>query len=230
MTARPMSVTEAVDTRMSARAFTNRPVDPALLRRILAAAARSPSGGNVQPWHVVVLGGDELARFKENVAERLRSNRTMEGEGPEYAIYPPELHDPYRSRRWKSAEDMYGTMGITREDKPARYRFIAGNYQFWGAPVAMFTLVDRRMGPPQWSDLGMFLQTFMLLAREAGLHTCAQEAWTNLHRTVGELIAIPPEQMLFCGMAIGWRDETHPVNRLRTERAPLGEFASFRGI
>lgn len=230
MSTKPMSVSDAVDTRMSARAFTDQPVDPALLRRILFAAARSPSGGNLQPWHVVVLGGDELNRFKERVAERLRDDRGMQGEGAEYAIYPSELPDPYRARRSKCAEDMYGTMGIGREDKPARYRFIAGNYQFWGAPVAMFTLVDRRMGPPQWSDLGMFLQTVMLLAREAGLHTCAQEAWTNLHRTVGEFIAIPPEQMLFCGMAIGWRDEAHPVNRLRTERAPLEEFASFRGI
>lgn len=225
-----MSVTEAVDTRMSARAFTDRPVDPVLLRRILAAAARSPSGGNVQPWHVVVLGGDELARFRTRVADRLRDDPTLQGDGPEYAIYPPALRDPYLSRHRKCAEDMYATMGIAREDKPARYRFVAGNYRFWGAPVAMFTLVDRRMGPPQWSDLGMFLQTVMLLAREAGLHTCAQEIWTRLHRTVGEFIAIPPDQMLFCGMAIGWRDESHPVNRLRTERAPLEEFASFRGI
>jgi nitroreductase len=86
------------------------------------------------------------------------------------------------------------------------------------------------MGPPQWSDLGMFLQTVMLLAREAGLHSCAQEIWTNLHRTVGDFISIPPGQMLFCGLALGYRDESHPANTLRTERAPLEEFSSFRGL
>jgi nitroreductase len=225
-----MSVSEAVDTRMSARAFTDQPVDAALVRRILQTAARSPSGGNIQPWNLVVLGGDELARFKALVAEKLRDDPRLEGEGHEYAVYPAGLQDPYRARRFKCAEDMYATMGIPRADKAARYAFIAGNYRFWGAPVAIFTCVDRGMGPPQWSDLGMFLQTVMLLAREAGLHSCAQEIWTNLHRTVGDFIRIPPQQMLFCGLALGYRDESHPANTLRTERAPLEEFASFRGL
>jgi nitroreductase len=86
------------------------------------------------------------------------------------------------------------------------------------------------MGGPQWSDLGMLIQTIMLLAREAGLHSCAQEAWTNWHRTVGDFLQLPPQRMLFCGLALGYRDESHPVNRLRTDRAPLDEFVQFRGV
>jgi len=121
-------------------------------------------------------------------------------------------------------------MGIGRDDKNARVMFLAGNFQFWGAPVGIFFSIDRRMGPPQWSDLGMYIQTFMLLAREAGLDSCPQEAWTLWHRTVADFIGLPESQMLFCGLALGHADPAHPVNRLRTERAQLEEFAVFHGI
>lgn len=225
-----MTVTEAVATRMSARAFTDQPVDPALLRRILEAARRSPSGGNVQPWHITVLAGPELARFKGIMRDKLAADPRGAGDGPEYSIYPKELTEPYRSRRFKCGEDMHGTMGITRDNKSARYAFIAGNFQFWNAPIGMFITVDRQMGPPQWSDLGMIIQTIMLLAREAGLHTCPQEAWTNWHKTVGDFLQLPPQRMLFCGLALGYRDESHPVNRLVTERAALSDFVEFRGL
>ncbi len=183
----------------------------------------------MQPWHIVVLGGGELARLKAIMRDKLADPRAA-GDGAEYDIYPRELGEPYRSRRFKCGEDMHRTMGIARENKDARYAFIAGNFQFWNAPVGMFFCVDRNMGRPQWSDLGMLIQTVMLLAVEAGLHSCAQEAWTNWHKTVGEFLALPPQRMLFCGLALGYRDESHPVNRLRTERAPLSEIVEFRGL
>ena len=110
------------------------------------------------------------------------------GEGSEYDIYPPDLWDPYRSRRYKCGEDLYATIGVAREDKLGRLRQFARNYQFFGAPVGLFFCIDRRLGPPQWSDLGMYMQSVMLLAREHGLHTCAQEAWSVWHRTVGEFL------------------------------------------
>jgi len=125
---------------------------------------------------------------------------------------------------------MYATIGVPREDKLARLLQFARNYEFFGAPVGLFFYVDRQMGPPQWSDLGMFMQTVMLLAREHGLHTCAQEAWSVWHRTVGRFLQVPPERMLFSGMALGYRDESAPINRLRTDRAPLAEIADFRGF
>lgn len=223
-----MTVSEAVDSRTSMRAFRDTPVAGDLVRRLLTAAARSPSGGNLQPWHVYVLGGEELKRFKALMRERMQANPIGDGAG--YDIYPRELVEPYRARRAKCGEDMYGTMNIPREDKAARLAFITGNFQFWGAPIGMFFCLDRQMGSPQWSDVGMYIQTLMLLAREAGLHSCPQEAWALWHKTVGEFLGLPENLMLFCGLAMGHADLQHPVSRMRTERATLQEFATLRGI
>jgi len=223
-----MHVHEALSTRLSVRDFLPAPVPPALIREILTTAARAPSGGNLQPWHVTVLAGEPLARLKALMAERIAV--CPEGEPAEYDIYPPQLHSPYRERRFRVGEDMYRLLGIPREDKAARRAWFAHNYQFFGAPMALFCSVDRRMGPPQWSDLGMFLQSVMLLLRERGLDSCPQECWSLYHETVGRFISLPPERMIFCGMAIGYRNAEHPVNSLVAQRAPLEEFAGFMGV
>lgn len=223
-----MSVSEALISRTSKRAFLDRPVSGELVRRILTTAARSPSGCNLQPWQVFVLGGDELARFKALVAERRKD--APFGEGAEYEFFPSSLTEPYRSRRSQCGEDMYGCMGIARDDTAARLAFMAHNFDFWNAPVGLFFCIDRQFGATQWVDLGIYLQSVMLLAREAGLHTCAQEAWAMWHCTVAEFLQLPSHLMLFCGMALGYADEQHPVNGLRTGRAELDEFATFRGI
>ena len=220
-----MDVSVAVDTRMS---FLDTPVPASVVSSILEAAARAPSGGNLQPWHVYVLTGAKLDEFRAIVQRKLVDH--PRGEGTEYDIYPHELKEPYRSRRYKCGEDLYATIGIVREDKPGRLRQFARNYRFFDAPVGMFVCVDRQMGPPQWSDLGMFLQTLMLLARERGLHTCAQEAWAAWHLTVNEYLALPEHLMLFCGLALGHRNEVAPINALRTDRAPLAEFATLLGF
>jgi nitroreductase len=223
-----VNVAEAIDSRTSCRAFESTPVPEATVRTILDAARRSPSGGNLQPWHIYALAGDPLAELLAIVRRKLPAE--PRGEGSEYDIYPPDLWDPYRSRRYKCGEDLYATIGVVREDKLGRLRQFARNYQFFGAPVGLFFCIDRRLGPPQWSDLGMFMQSVMLLAREHGLHTCAQEAWSVWHRTVGEFLGLPGELMLFSGMALGFRDESAPINRLRTDRAPLEEIATLRGF
>lgn len=223
-----MSVTEAVSSRMSKRAFLDTPAPGELVRRILSTAARSPSGGNLQPWHVHALGGEELARLKALVGERMQKNPFADG--PEYQLYPESLGEPYRSRRKKCGESMYATMDIAQGDDERRMAFVGGNFRFWDAPVGLFFCIDRRMLPTQWVDLGIYIQTVMLLAREAGLHTCAQEAWTVWHKTVNEFLDLPPTMLMFCGMAVGYADENHPVNRLRTARAELDEFATFRGL
>ena len=216
-----MQVSQAVAQRKSIRAFLDQPVPNELLRELLAKASRAPSGGNLQPWRVFVINGDTMPRFREFIAAR------HEREKPEYAIYPKELTSPYRDSRFKVGEDMYALLGISREDKPARFAHLARNFSFFDAPSAFFCFVDRQMGPPQWSDLGMFLQTFMLLAEEAGLSTCAQEAWANRPASVAEFVEAEPELMLFCGMAIGYKDEDKPVNALVSDRAPLDTWAKF---
>ncbi|MBM1143033.1 nitroreductase [Alcanivorax sp. ZXX171] len=228
MTRKASTVSEAVDTRMSVRGFTDQPVDGDVVRRILEKAARSPSGGNVQPWQIYVVGGDQLNAFKEIMAARVKD--APKGETPEYAVYPASLKSPYRDYRFQVGEDMYGLLGIPREDKAARLGWFARNYQFFGAPLALFCYVDRQMGPPQWSDLGMYLQTVMLLLREEGLDSCAQECWSLYNETLQAFLEPPEELMLFTGMSIGYMDGTDSVNELRTRRAPLEAFATFRGI
>jgi len=223
-----MRVSQAIASRITTRAFLDRPVTGEVVRQILEAAKRAPSGGNLQPWHVWVLAGEPLARFKALIKEKVAAS--PRGEGTEYHIYPPELKEPYKARRFKCGEDMYATINIPREDKFGRLMNFARNFEFFGAPIGLFFAIDRQMQEGQWADLGMFMQSIMLLAREHGLHTCPQEAWAIWHKTVGEFVSIPPELMLFCGMGLGYMDETHPINRLRTERAALDEFATFVGI
>jgi nitroreductase len=224
-----VNVSEALATRRSCRAFLPAPVPGATVRAILEAARQSPSGGNLQPWRVYALAGPALAGLVALVRSRMPAS--PRGEEPvEYAIYPGDLWEPFRSRRYKCGEDLYATIGVRREDKFGRLLQFARNFEFFGAPVGLLFCLDRRLGPPQWSDVGMYMQSVMLLAREHGLDTCAQEAWSLWHRTVGEYLGLPPELMLFAGMALGYRDESAPINRLRTERAPLEEFAELRGF
>lgn len=221
-----MTVTEAVASRFSARAFHDTPVDREVLERIFEKAQRAPSGGNVQPWRVYVLNGEPMQEFKALIRGKLTQG--IRGETPEYNVYPPKLKEPYRSRRFKCGEDLYASIGIPREDKPGRLRQFAKNMDFFGAGTAMFFAIDRIMGPSQWAHLGMYMQTIMLLAREEGLHTCAQEAWSNWHETIHAYFEMPEELMFYCGLAIGHLDEDHPINGWRTDRAPLDEVVRFK--
>jgi nitroreductase len=222
-----MNVTEAVQRRISVRAFRPDPVSGTVVRDILEKATRAPSGGNLQPWKVYALAGQPLAEFKSLVA-----NRTAEGatETAEYEIYPPNLWEPYRSYRFQCGEDLYSAISIPREDKAARFQQLARNLEFFGAPVGLFYFLERRMGPPQWADLGMYMQTVMLLAVEQGLDTCAQEFWALRPQTVREFVGAPADQMLFAGMCMGYRDREHAINTLRTRRAAFDDVASMRGF
>ncbi len=215
-----MNVTDAVLARKSVRAFLPDPVSNDTIAKLLTTASRAPSGGNVQPWRIYVVNGESMAGFREFLA-------TRPIEAPAYDIYPSPLVEPYRSSRFKIGEDMYATLGIGREDKAGRLGQFAKNMDFFGAPAAIFCFIDRIMGPPQWSDLGMFLQTFMLLAQEAGLDTCPQEAWAVYEQAVSEFVGAPEELRIFCGVAIGHADPDAPINALVTDREPLDVFATF---
>ena len=164
-----------------------------------------------------------LETFKAEIA-------TKGFEGADYAVYPPDLWDPFRSRRFACGEDLYATLGIPRDDKPARMQQFKRNAEFFGAPVGLFFCIDRNLGYPQWADVGMYMQTVMLLAVEHGLDTCAQEFWAGYSKTVARTINLPDDHLVFSGMALGYRDKDHPVNSLRTRREPLDAFATLIGF
>jgi len=216
-----MNVSDAVLNRSSIRAFIDKPVNNELLEKLLNQSARSPSGGNLQPWKIFVLNGNAMKKFLTF------QQNWSEPETPNYDIYPSKLKEPYRTSRFELGEQMYELLGIGRDDKDARISQVMENFRFFGAPCAFFCFVDQQMGSPQWSDLGMFLQTFMLLAKEAGLDTCAQEAWSIKHNSVSSFVKADDSDVLFCGMAIGYRDDTAVINSLESKRRPLDEWAKF---
>ena len=216
-----MNVTDAVLSRSSIRSYLNNPVSDELLRDLLEKSSRAASGGNLQPWKIFVINNSAMKNFLE-----FQKNWT-DPETPAYDIYPSKLKEPYRTSRYELGEQMYELLGIGREDKDARIAQVMENFKFFGAPCAFFCFVDRQMGPPQWSDLGMFLQTFMLLAKEAGLDTCAQEAWSMKHDSVSKYVKANESDILFCGMSIGYRDDSAQVNSLRSKRRPLKDWAKF---
>jgi len=219
-----MNVSEAVAGRVSIRAFRPDPVAGAVVREILEQAAQAPSGGNLQPWRVYGLAGQPLAQLKAEVAAN------PFGEDPEYQVYPPNLWEPFRTRRFQNGEDLYATIGIPREDKPARLRQLARNGAFFGAPVGLFFCLDRKLGPPQWADLGMYMQNVMLLARAQGLDSCPQEYWARYPQTVARVLDLPDDHMLFSGMALGFRDDAAPINTLKARRDPFDTWGELRGF
>jgi nitroreductase len=223
-----MNVSEALLSRRSVRGFLPTPVDGDVIRRVVEKAAWAPSGGNLQPWHIDVVGGEKLNELKHIMMGKLMAGGQMEP--TEYDIYPKELPEPHNSYRFAVGEELYSRLGIPREDKAGRRMWFARNFQFFGAPVALFCSVDRRMGPPQWSDLGMYLQSLMLLLKEEGLDSCPQECWAIYPKTIGDFIGIPAERMLFTGMAIGFIDPGDKANDARPSRAPMADWADFHGL
>lgn len=218
-----MDVYDAVTSRRAVRRFTDQPVSRDALERVLGAAARSPSGRNLQPWNAYVVTGAPLADLKRRVAKRLAVGDA--GDEPEFQMYPPDLKSPYRERQLAAAEQRYAALGVPRHDKVARQQAIAANWDCFGAPAALFCYIDRDMGSPQWADMGMYLQTVMLLLRAEGLHSCPQMAWSVYHRTVAEVVSPSTELILFCGMSIGFEDSTAP--HVRIDRSPLAQTVTF---
>jgi nitroreductase len=220
-----MDVYEAVTSRRAVRGFTGKDVPRQVLDRVLGAAGRSPSSANMQPWHVYAVTGTALAELKRRTGERVAAGDP--GDEREFAMYPDALKPPYQDRRSATAEQRYRELGIARDDRSARARAVAANWDCFGAPALLLCYIDHAMGSPQWADLGMYLQTVMLLLRAEGLHSCPQMAWSVYRRTVAELVSPPDGLVLFCGMSIGFEDPEDAALHARTVRAPLDETATF---
>jgi nitroreductase len=225
----PMDVFEAVESRIACRWFLDTPVDAKIVRDLITRAARAASGGNLQSWQIYALAGAPLAALKRKVAAHI-AGRDPRHDDAEYPIYPKTMWEPYKSRREEHGVQLYGALGVARDDAEGRLAQYKRNFEFFNAPVALFVAIDRKLGPGQWADLGGYIHALAVLARGYGLDTCPQESWARMHRIVGEFVNMPPEQMLFCAVAIGYGDHGHPANSFRSPRAELAEFCKFFGF
>ncbi|HEV2608842.1 MAG TPA: nitroreductase [Noviherbaspirillum sp.] len=220
-------VDAAIASRRSIRAFLPTPVAREDIEALLEVAARAPSGTNTQPWKVYVLTGAVKERLS---AEILRAHNDPEGSKKhveEYPYYPTRWVTPYIDRRRKVGWDLYSLLGLTRENKAGMHAQHGRNYTFFGAPVGLIFTIDRIMEKGSWLDYGMFLQNIMIAARGRGLDTCPQAAFTPFHRIVADVLQLPENEMLVCGMALGYADPDKIENTLVTEREPVSGFVKF---
>ena len=227
MTTEIQAVDHAITTRMSARAFTNKPVDKAMLMDILRVASRAPSGTNTQPWQVYVVTGAKKEAISSEIVKTFMDPVAVKEHVEEYNYYPAKWIDPYISRRRKVGFDLYGLLGLGKDDKEKMQLQHARNYTFFDAPVGLFFTIDRVMQQGSWFDYGMFVQNVMLAAKARGLDTCPQAAFTQFHRIIAKHLGLQPEQQLVCGMSMGYADQSAIENTLVTERAPVSDFTRF---
>ncbi len=225
--AQTAAVDEAITSRHSLRAFLPTPVPRQTLEDILSVASRAPSGTNTQPWQVHVLTGAALERARARIHAAYLDPEQNAANKEEYAYYPHEWRSPYIDRRRKVGWDLYGLLGIAKTDKARMQHQHGRNFTFFDAPVGLFFTIDRVMQQGSWLDYGMFLQNVMIAARARGLHTCPQAAFTQFHRVIADELKLGDEQMLVCGMSLGFADPAAIENSLVTERAPVAEFARF---
>lgn len=220
-------VDEAITSRRSVRAFLPTPVDEATIRDILTVASRAPSGTNMQPWRTYVATGETLKKIADAV---LNSGiRAEKAKWDEYKYYPDQFFEPYLSRRRKVGFDLYGCLGIGKRDTEQMRAQHDRNFVFFDAPVGMIFTIDRRLNQGSWIDYGMFLENIMIAARARGLHTCPQAAFAPYHNQLRPVLGLAPEEVVVCGMALGYEDASKPENDLRTDRAPLEEWVTFKG-
>ena len=219
-----MSVSEAVASRRTVRDFTDQPVPYETILRVMDRARLSPSGSNYQPWEAAILTGEPLAALRAKMAV------SPPQQPMEYLIEPPDVPAEYPARLAETMAKQYDALGIGRDDKDGRMTAIMRNVVSFGAPVLLLCYLPRVMGPPQWSDMGMWLQTIMLLLREEGLDSCPQEFLSIYGRLIKEHIGVSDEtHIFFCGMGIGYRAET-PVNAFARTRVPLERQVRFLGF
>ena len=222
------TVTEALHQRISTRAFLPTPIGEETVRAILDTARWSPSGGNTQPWKVIAVSGTARDSVVGLAQRRMAEN--PRGEAGVYPLYPAELWEPHRTWRYELGEAMYEKLGIPRDDKLSRLAHLARNYSFFDAPVGLFFVIDERMGHGQWAHLGMFMQSVALTATEHGLASCFQESWGMVRASLKDHFGLPDTEIVYCGMSLGHADPDAPVNRLRSTRGGVDEFATFVGF
>jgi nitroreductase len=221
------AVDSAITSRRSIRAYLDTPVPREDIEQLLQVAARAPSGTNTQPWKVYVLTGQRKRQLADAILA-VHSDPAQAGQHTEeYAYYPREWVSPFIERRRKVGWDLYALLGLTRDNKAGMAAQHGRNYEFFGAPVGLIFTIDRVMEQGSWLDYGMFLQNIMVGARGRGLDTCPQAAFTQYHKIIGEILDLPDNETVVCGMALGYADLGKIENTLVTERVPVAEFVKF---
>jgi nitroreductase len=221
------SIEQAITSRHSVRAFLPTPIETTLIEKILTIASQAPSGTNTQPWQVYVLTGETKKRVSDQILSAYHTPSERDKHQDEYDYYPKTWKSPYIDRRRQVGWDLYGLLGIQKENKEAMHQQHARNYTFFDAPVGLIFTIDRIMGQGSWLDYGMFLQNIMIAARAHNLHTCAQASFCQYHRIIAKELSFSPDEMLVCGMALGFEDTSKIENRLRTSRVETKSFARF---
>jgi nitroreductase len=219
-----MDTFTALRQRQSVRAYRQDPVPEPVIRDILDAARHAPSGVNMQPWQVAVVSGAARERLSGAI---LSAREAGQAENPDYRYYPADWFEPYTGRRKVCGLALYGALGIGRDDKEKRVAAWNANYRFFDAPVGLVVGMDRRLGQGAWLDLGMFMQSVMLAATARGLATCPEASFADYPDVIRGTLGLPPEFLVVAGMALGYADESAPVNGFRTDREPVDAFARF---
>jgi nitroreductase len=225
---RRQAVDAVIRKRFASRAFSQRPVSRQIVEEILEVARFAPSGANIQPWRVYALSGAEKQRVSQALLTAHREARDQHSS--EYQYYAPQLPEPYLSRREQFGRLFYGSLGIQQSDMAGRAAQTAKNYGFFGAPVGLIIAIDRRLQVGSWLDLGMFVQNIMIAAGARGLQTCPQETFSKYHALLRDLLPIPAEEMVVCGMSIGFAEEACAGAGSLMPKAPVSEFARFVGF
>lgn len=219
------AVEQAILKRRAVRAFLPDPVDPTLVRRLIELAARAPSGTNMQPWKLRVVGSQSRARLETALIAALEAGERPGAE--EYRYYPERFREPYLSRRRKVGWDLYGLLGVAKGDTAGMLRQTAANLRFFDAPVALMLTIDRDLEIGSWLDLGMFIENLLIAAQGHGLDSCPQAIFAQFHPIVRRELAIPEDEIVVCGIAIGKADPDAPANRLVPEREPIEGFTTW---
>jgi nitroreductase len=219
-----MNIKQLIKSRYSVRSFLDKDVDFEKVKSILDTANSAPSGGNIQPWKVYVLGNNSK---NELITQALNNYDTGVQEDIEYEIYPKPLAEEYKQRRSQCAADMYDALSIARDDIDTRLKQVRENFKFFGAPIGMIVTIDKSFAQNGWGHVGMFLQNLWLTAINEGLGVCLQESWSIYPKTVKKVIDSPDNEMIWCGIAMGYPNNEDPINNYRTSRDSLDSFASF---
>ena len=219
-----MNLNELIKSRYSVRSFTDDTVDIETIREILEISSNAPSGGNIQPWKVYVVTG----KTKEKLIKKALSNfDNGVQEKIEYDIYPRPLDEEYKRRRSECARDMYTALSIKQDDTELRLSQIRENFKFFGAPVGMIVTIDKAFAENGWGHVGMFIQNICLSAVDNDMGTCLQESWSIYPETVKDILNIPDNEVIWCGIALGYPNKDHPINNYRTSRESIEKFVTF---